>query len=516
VQAGLAPGHRNSTGMSVNYTGSTASAGAISGTATLSYTSKGQLGTGLIDATPTLASETVAVTSTIYRLASGTFSGGTVNLGNVRIGSAFGSGTVSMTNTAANDGFSDLLRVRQAASGNGFVVLGGSQTLSAMQSGTFAIGLSSTPTAIGVTRGSVTFGLTSVGQSGTGLADVTLSSQVLNLVVTGNVYRSGSGVLSSGSVALASIRESGTFSSTALTLTNGAVNDGFSEKLNASFGTLGGSAISSGSVQLLAAGSSNSTGLSVGLTHNGSAGLKSGSVTVAYETDGNGTSGLASEAVGSGTVAVTGKVYRLAVGSVGGTLTLAPIRENGSFVAKNVTVGNVASSDGYSDDLAAAISSTSAGIVVSGSAGRISAGTQNGTGISLNYTGGTSTAGAVSGTAALAYTSLGQVGTGLSDAMPAVATQTVTMSGAIYRLASASLSTGTLNLGNIRTGSAFGSGSVTVTNTAANDGYSDLLRVSQTGDASRFAVLGGTQTLAASGTGTFYDRVCGFFPLWPA
>jgi len=226
-----------------------------------------------------------------------------LNFGNVRIGSAFGSGTVSMTNTAANDGFSDLLRVEQASSGNGFVVLGGSQTLSGLQSGTFAIGLSSTPTAIGVTSGSVAFALTSVGQSGTGLADVTLSSQVLNLVVTGNVYRTGSGVLSSGSVTLASIRESGTFRSTALTLTNGAANDGFSEKLNASFGTLGGSAISSGSVQLLAAGSSNSTDLRVGLTHNGSAGLKSGSVTVAYATDGNGTSGLASEGVGSGTVA---------------------------------------------------------------------------------------------------------------------------------------------------------------------------------------------------------------------
>ncbi|MEI6712446.1 MAG: autotransporter-associated beta strand repeat-containing protein [Verrucomicrobiota bacterium] len=504
TSSAISTGSSNSSSLQVNYSGSSASAGAISGTVGVSYTSRGQTGTGLSDVAPVTASDTVAVSGSIYRLAQGGLSSGTVTFGNIRIGSSFSSGTISVTNTAANDTFSDRLRVFESGNVGGFTIIGGSQTLNAAQSGTFSIGLSASPTAIGTTGGTVSFGLVSLGQTGTGLSDVLLGVQSLNVVVTGNVYRMGSGVLSSGTVTLASVRESDVFVSLPVTLTNATATDGFSEKLNAAFGTLTGSALGSGSVQLLAAGSSNATSLQFGLTNNGSAGLKTGSALVRYETDGNGTSGLASESAGSGTVSVSGAVYRKAVGSVSsGTLVLSPIREGGTFSAKTVTVANTSSTDGYSDDLAAAISVTGTGMVASGSAGLISAGSQNNTAMSVNYTGSTTSAGLVGGTATLAYTSKGQSGTGLSDVAPVVASETVAVSGKIYRLAQGSLSTGTISLGNVRVGGTFGSSSVVVSNTAANDGYSDQLRVGTTGVVSAFTISGGTQTLAASGTGSY-------------
>jgi len=53
-----------------------------------------------------------------------------------------------------------------------------------------------------------------------------------------------------------------------------------------------------------------------------------------------------------------------------GTISSGAVRENSSFTAQTLTVGNVASSDGFSDDLATAITTTGVGFTVSGSAGR--------------------------------------------------------------------------------------------------------------------------------------------------
>jgi len=133
--------------------------------------------------------------------------------------------------------------------------------------------------------------MTSVGKTGTGLSDVALANQTL--FVTGTVYRGGSGVFGSNAVTLAPIRESDVFAAKGLSVSNASTADGFSEKLNASIGSVSGGAVASGTIQLLAAGTVNASGLQVNLAHNGSAGLKTGNVTVAFETNGNGTSGLA-------------------------------------------------------------------------------------------------------------------------------------------------------------------------------------------------------------------------------
>jgi fibronectin-binding autotransporter adhesin len=93
----------------------------------------------------------------------------------------------------------------------------------------------------------------------------------------------------------------------ALTISNSAANDGFSEKLNATIGGVTGDATASGSVSLLTAGSS-STNLIAGI-NTASGGNKSGTATITLNSDGTGTSGYGTTGIGTQTVNVSGQVF---------------------------------------------------------------------------------------------------------------------------------------------------------------------------------------------------------------
>ena len=93
----------------------------------------------------------------------------------------------------------------------------------------------------------------------------------------------------------------------ALIIANTAVNDGWSESLDASFGSVGGGLLSSGSIGLLASGGS-SNAMSLAMVTS-AAGPQSGNVTVNFVSDGTGSSGLGLTALGSQTISVTGNVY---------------------------------------------------------------------------------------------------------------------------------------------------------------------------------------------------------------
>ena len=85
--------------------------------------------------------------------------------------------------------------------------------------------------------------------------------------------------------------------SQALTISNIAAADGFSESLNASFGgTTGGVITNGGSFTLLAPGASNNSALAVGIS-TASAGSKNGTATINLTSDGTGSSGLGTTAL---------------------------------------------------------------------------------------------------------------------------------------------------------------------------------------------------------------------------
>ncbi|MEY5026926.1 MAG: hypothetical protein RLZZ244_2454, partial [Verrucomicrobiota bacterium] len=183
----------NTTGLSVGYAGSTASAGAVSGSAVVTYTSRGQAGTGLGDVAAEVASQSVGLSGRIYRLAqAGLGGGGTLDLGSVHAGGTFAGVAVEVRNTALADGYSDLLRATVAGAG----LASGTLTLEAGRTGQMWIGSGVSTATEGDILQSVTLGLTSVGNVGTGLVDVSLGGQ--SVMLSGLVY-SGRGVWMGGS-----------------------------------------------------------------------------------------------------------------------------------------------------------------------------------------------------------------------------------------------------------------------------------------------------------------------------
>jgi hypothetical protein len=138
------------------------------------------------------------------------------------------------------------------------------------------------------------------------------------VAVTGTVWNPAAAT-TSGSVNLGSVIVGATTAWTqALSVTNSAPNDGYSESLNASFGSLSGVTTNSGSFNLLPAGSTNNTALTVGLA-TGSVGNLTGSAQINFATDGQGTSGLAAAALSPQTVNVYGTVLDHALPGFVGT-----------------------------------------------------------------------------------------------------------------------------------------------------------------------------------------------------
>jgi autotransporter-associated beta strand protein len=136
------------------------------------------------------------------------------------------------------------------------------------------------------------------------------------------------------------------------------------------------------------------------------------------------------------TVAVTGTAYRYAVQNLNTTSANFSIVHVGDVVsAQNVTFGNIASTDGFSDNLGGAFGTpTNAGILKTGSA-TVAAGATNTPG-SMTLGIDTSSAGSRNGTVAVNFTSAPTV-LGLDN--PSLGSGTVTVSGQVNAYADASL-----------------------------------------------------------------------------
>src|SRR6185369_14792949 len=201
--------------------------------------------------------------------------------------------------------------------------------------------------------------------------------------------------------------------SQALTIANLAPNDGFSEKLDASFGSASDPRItSSGSI--------------------------AGTVTVQFASDGAGTSGLGitalpSQAVGvTGVIETVGNVFRLASPSAAAPnpVDFGNVRV-GTTATQALTIANTAPNDGFSEKLNASIGGATAGVTASGSFTLLAPQASNNTSLVVGID--TSSAGARSGTATVTLASDGTGTSGLG--VTPLPSQTVAVNGAAYRLA---------------------------------------------------------------------------------
>ena len=266
---------------------------------------------------------------------------------------------------------------------------------------------------------------------------------------------------------------------TVLTVTNTAPGGVFTERLNASFTANTGDAINNlGTVSLLAAGASNNTNMSVGV-NTATAGAKTGTMTIGFQSDGTGTSGLSAISAGSQVITVNGNVYQVAQGQ----LNTAPLNfgtvQVGQSVSQTLSISNIATgANGFVEDLNATFGATSgtgaalisgtgslngvlAGQTSSGANGTMTvnvntaaAGTVNGA-IAVNFI----TAGAVNGVS----NGLGQAGVGQASYGVQGNINTVVN---VINQASPLVNTPTINLGNVRVGAVSPTANVSITNVA--------------------------------------------------
>jgi len=285
----------------------------------------------------------------------------------------------------------------------------------------------------------------------------------------------------------------------ALTISNLAPNDGFSERLNASFASANDPRITfAGAVNGLGAGASNATSMRVGL-NTAAAGNVNGAVTVNFASDGAGTSGLGitalpSQSVGvSGVIQTAGNVFRLASPSAAAPnpVEFGNVRV-GSVATQALTIANTAANDGFSEKLNASIGGATAGVTAAGSFSLLAPQSSNGSALVVGID--TAAAGARSGTATIALASDGTGTSGLG--VTPLPSQTVAVNGAVYRLANPALVPPSLTLA-ARTGDAAPTAALGVTNVSP-DIFTERLNASV-----------GTAGTAFSGTGSITGLAAG-------
>jgi hypothetical protein len=449
----------------------TATAGAKSGTATVTLVSDGTFNGGTTTALP---SQSVSLAAEVYRLAeAGSAAPNPVTFANARVGDVR-TQALNIGNTAVNDGYSEGLRAAIGGT-SGNVSAAGSTGLIAAGSSGGGMSVTLDTSTAGAKSGSVTIALQSDGAGSSGYSALDIGTQTVD--VSGSVYRlAEAGAVAPNPVTFANARV-GDVRTQALTIGNTAAADGFSEGLRASAGGASGNLSASGSTGLIAAGSSGG-GMSVTLDTS-SAGAKSGSAVVSLQSDGAGSSGFSALDIGTQSVTASGNVYQLAAG----TLNSAPLNfgtvQVGQSVSQTLSISNGASGPaGFVEDLNARFGSASgtgaAAISGTGQITGLQAGATNASGMVVNVD--TSSARTVNGSIAVDFYSAGAVN-GVSNGLGelGVGSAQYGVSGTIEAVANVVdqakpvLGTSSVNLGNVRIGSASPTAAGGVTNQATGN-----------------------------------------------
>ena len=459
----------------------TGSAGAKSGIATISLASDGT-GTSGFSALA-LASQNVAVSGNVYRVAqASTVTPGTVLLGNVRAGGVL-TRALSLSNLAAADGFSESLNA--SIGGSSGILTGGSFTGLAAGASSNSLFVGIDTSAPGLRNGTATITLASNGSGSSGLAAFDLGTQTVNVSAT--IYRLASASNATPNPVLLADQRIGGSLAQALSLSNTAAPDSFSERLGATI-SASGSATAGGTFNLLAAGATSSA-LFVGVDTS-TAGAKSGTATIHLTSDGTGTSGFSGLAIASQNVAVAGNVFRLAVPVVSTAPVTLVGRVGDTLSAAQINVTNNAP-DLFTERLNASITSAPTGL----SSGPALLGLAPNASGNLALSLATTTAGNFSGTAGVGLVSSSA---GTTSGAPDIdlGTVNVAVNARVYAPAVAQLPVTVVNFGTVRVGDSVAARPVAVGNTAAG-ALTDTLSATFGGGNAPFTASGSVVGVAA-------------------
>ena len=423
-----------------------------------------------------------------YNLAAAEVSPNPVNLGNQRVGGT-ASGVLTISNTAPAGSFTEGLNAAFGTLTGAVLTNGGAVNLLAGgASNSSAMGVRLDGSTAGAKSGTAQIVLNSDGTGTSGLGITALPSQTIT--VNGSFFNAAVGGATPSPIVISNQRVGGS-GSQLLAVSNTAAAGGFSEALNAAFsGTTGAATTNGQSINNLAAGGSNATTMAVGV-NTGSAGAKTGTVTLAYQSDGtgpNGNSGLAAIAAGTQTINVSGNVYQVAQPTgLPTSVNLGNFRA-GTAQSQTVTLtNNNISPAGFQEGLNASIVGTSGAATGSGALNNVAAGASGNLQIGVSGVAGANT-GSVQ--VQLATNGSGTSGLGILNLGGA---QTINVTGTGWRLAAANAQPTTINFGNVLVGSVQAQ-ALNIQNTAIADGFSERL------DASFLA--GGTTGAATNNGGS--------------
>jgi PEP-CTERM motif len=367
--------------------------------------------------------------------------------------------------------------------------------------------------AAGARSGSVTLNYISNGAGTSGLAPISVGSQTIN--VSGNVYQAAAGQLNTSALNFGTVQV-GQGVSQSLSISNIATGlAGYVEDLNAAFGAatgVGASLITgSGSIGGLLAGGTNAASMVVSV-NTSAAGTVNGAIPVNFFTAGavNGVSnGLGTAAVGSANFGVSGTIQTVvqvvdqAIPVVNNpVIDLGNIRIGSASPTQFVSVTNQATGNAQAA-LNAGISA-SAPVTASGSFNLLAPGGTNASALQVGLN--TSTAGARSGTATVAFVSdASNVGGCEPNCQLTLASQNVTVQGNVFRLANPVLGTSSISLA-ARVGDAAPSAGVVLSNSSP-DIYTEGLSSAISTAAAGFSASGAIANLAAGASNTSTLRV---------
>ena len=297
----LAPQGTNATGVVVGI--STATAGSKNGAATLRF---GSDGTAFAGGTVTdLGTQDVAVTGSVYRLASPTVNTASVALA-ARVGGT-ASGALSVTNTSP-DAYTEGLKASLGAGPAGFTGSGAVANLVAGGTDASTLKVALNTGTAGTFSGSQAVTFASTGAGTTGAADAALTSG--SVAVSGKVYAAAVASVSPNPVNFGTVHVGDTATKTVAVgnTATGALTD----VLTGGFGTVSAGFTGSGTLGSgVAAGSTGSLSVALDTSSSGSKSGSAGLLLASHDAD------LADVAVAAAPLSLLGKVNNYAVSAFG-------------------------------------------------------------------------------------------------------------------------------------------------------------------------------------------------------
>ncbi len=422
-------------------------------------------------------------------VAGGTTATATMSFGNVHVGDV-----VTQSYQIANTG-----TVAPALRGAIQTAANGGNITDARLSGTGVTAQNFGPIAPGSDSGSldVTFNATSAGA---------LTGQVIHIennfdnvldqniaIVSGGAFRLANATIDNpGAFAFGNVRIGTAGVNQALAIKNDVPDDGFSEKLDAQANGTTGGVTAIGSFNLLAPQAVDNSSIVVGLD-TASAGDKSGTATIDFQSNGDGTSGLGITNLLSQQVQVNGAVYRLANPVLNTTDVTLVARRGDAAPGAGVSVTNM-SPDIFTEGLNATIGGAPVTFNTAGAINNLAAGASDAASLQVGLD--TSTSGAFNGQATVNFTSTGAGTTGASDLV--LGNAQVNLTGKVYETAVAQIDTPMLDFGIVHVGDVVTTQGIGITNAAPVTGLNDVLLGQVTGATGPFTATG---DLGAAGLG---------------